>query len=743
MFNSRERTLREIVSVCASAGWKVVKVNQAPGSLFGYITAAPILASSEETSSRIRQPTRRTRPSTAIASSSSTRLPGNRRIEEKSSSASPSAVPILASPSGALVDPSRLSHESQIWSAALLNTDDLGRTKDGMDGTWDYRTAREMSPRFPGRTWTPTPTPKQESSSVVDALARLGGGVKKLRGTGGRGALGSTKSFGDLKGSRSVGDLQSSFLSSTTSLSSTAEAASHAMAASEAAALAKAAAQPSSHLPRPASSLKVVKKKSAPAMSRVQSPPPIPPPTNPPPSIPRPNAMKTRIPPPVLPPSPILPTPAIAKPIAAPLPSIPSSPTIPTPEPFQLESPVSPSSPSPFNYEIASAPRPPPPPTPPRSLRRPSSLANMKTKMSLESTEAKESAPPVPSSVPPSLSPAQQAAYEKLSGSGRTAPKSGLEGIQEVRKELDADEMGVRRVEMAGSSSKRRSQTLRGRSSEDQLSNSRNRDMGGWEIITPPVVPSVPQLPPANAPLPPKSSIPVRPRTSGGGYGGSGGGGTMLPTSILRKPTSRGQLRRASAHQHGATVGLNISSPQLQSLSSLQTPTSTTESPPGRTTPSLNHPYGRRSQAGLGSGVQVYQHVHDQRHTSVSLSPSTTSAILKERMVSFGSAGDGNGGTGQPLTVRGDRGSTGSTTGGSVANYLKGAGQRLGGILRFDSGRQVGGEREGESQDMRETKEIRKRTESLKGARIGGSKLPRIASHPKIERGVKFDLSGL
>ncbi|KAF7324950.1 Ich1 protein [Mycena kentingensis (nom. inval.)] len=41
-FNGQERTLREIVSLAASAGWKVVKVVKAPGSLFGHIVAVPV-----------------------------------------------------------------------------------------------------------------------------------------------------------------------------------------------------------------------------------------------------------------------------------------------------------------------------------------------------------------------------------------------------------------------------------------------------------------------------------------------------------------------------------------------------------------------------------------------------------------------------------------------------------------------------------------------------------------------------
>jgi len=40
-FNSQERTLREIATLCRSAGWKVTKVVKAPGSLFGHITAVP------------------------------------------------------------------------------------------------------------------------------------------------------------------------------------------------------------------------------------------------------------------------------------------------------------------------------------------------------------------------------------------------------------------------------------------------------------------------------------------------------------------------------------------------------------------------------------------------------------------------------------------------------------------------------------------------------------------------------
>ncbi|PPQ94319.1 hypothetical protein CVT25_005042, partial [Psilocybe cyanescens] len=42
MFNSQERTLRELVSLALSAGWKVVKVTRTSGSMFGYLVAEPV-----------------------------------------------------------------------------------------------------------------------------------------------------------------------------------------------------------------------------------------------------------------------------------------------------------------------------------------------------------------------------------------------------------------------------------------------------------------------------------------------------------------------------------------------------------------------------------------------------------------------------------------------------------------------------------------------------------------------------
>ncbi|PPQ91840.1 hypothetical protein CVT25_000816, partial [Psilocybe cyanescens] len=41
MFNSQKRTLRELVSLALSAGWKIVKVTRTSGSTFGYLVAEP------------------------------------------------------------------------------------------------------------------------------------------------------------------------------------------------------------------------------------------------------------------------------------------------------------------------------------------------------------------------------------------------------------------------------------------------------------------------------------------------------------------------------------------------------------------------------------------------------------------------------------------------------------------------------------------------------------------------------
>ncbi|KAF9497029.1 hypothetical protein BDN71DRAFT_1588611 [Pleurotus eryngii] len=53
-FNSQERTLREVVALMRSSGWKVVRVTHATGSLFGYIVAVPVHIPSSDGISDLR-----------------------------------------------------------------------------------------------------------------------------------------------------------------------------------------------------------------------------------------------------------------------------------------------------------------------------------------------------------------------------------------------------------------------------------------------------------------------------------------------------------------------------------------------------------------------------------------------------------------------------------------------------------------------------------------------------------------
>lgn len=41
-FNAQERTLREMAALTLTAGWKIVDVAHAEGSLFGHMTAVPV-----------------------------------------------------------------------------------------------------------------------------------------------------------------------------------------------------------------------------------------------------------------------------------------------------------------------------------------------------------------------------------------------------------------------------------------------------------------------------------------------------------------------------------------------------------------------------------------------------------------------------------------------------------------------------------------------------------------------------
>jgi hypothetical protein len=133
MFNSQERTLREIVALAASSGWKVVRVTKTAASLFGHIVAVPtdIL-----TKKRARAGSGSAFFDAAIAGAKS-------RIPQK------------------LNEP--------ITNATI---DKEKRNRDDM----------QTIERASSRCGTPTFGSRMELSSVEEALAKFGGGVIRSKG---------------------------------------------------------------------------------------------------------------------------------------------------------------------------------------------------------------------------------------------------------------------------------------------------------------------------------------------------------------------------------------------------------------------------------------------------------------------------------------------------------------------------------------------------------------------------------
>ena len=136
MFNSQERTLREIVALAASSGWKVVRVTKTAASLFGHIVAVPGAIPIQK---RARAGSGSAFLDSAIAGAK-TRIPQN--LDE----------PIIKA-----------------------TADEEKRYRDDMQ-TIERASSRCGTPTFGSRT---------ELSSVEEALAKFGGGVirpKNLRG---------------------------------------------------------------------------------------------------------------------------------------------------------------------------------------------------------------------------------------------------------------------------------------------------------------------------------------------------------------------------------------------------------------------------------------------------------------------------------------------------------------------------------------------------------------------------------
>lgn len=132
MFNSQERTLREMVALAASSGWKVVKVTKTATSLFGHIVAVP----ADMERARAGSGSAFFDAATSIASAK-TRIP--QKLNEP------------------------ISNDT---------TDEEKRYRDDM----------QTIERASSRCGTPTFGSRMELSSVDEALAKFGGGVMRSKG---------------------------------------------------------------------------------------------------------------------------------------------------------------------------------------------------------------------------------------------------------------------------------------------------------------------------------------------------------------------------------------------------------------------------------------------------------------------------------------------------------------------------------------------------------------------------------
>ena len=134
MFNSQERTLREIVALAASSGWKVVRVTKTATSLFGHIVAVP----------------------TDIL------------IQKRARAGSGSAFFDKAIVGAKTRIPQKLNDEP-ITNAAI-------------EKEKRYRDDMQTIERASSRCGTPTFGSRMELSSVEEALAKFGGGVIRSKG---------------------------------------------------------------------------------------------------------------------------------------------------------------------------------------------------------------------------------------------------------------------------------------------------------------------------------------------------------------------------------------------------------------------------------------------------------------------------------------------------------------------------------------------------------------------------------
>lgn len=520
MFNSQERTLREIVALALSAGWKVIKLTQPPGSLFGYIVAVPIFSDPIA-------PRSRTHSDLGLDKS-----PRQHRRANAVSNAQ--------------------------WTSGW---DDTGNS-DGMDDEIVVR--RALS-----RCGTPTFGSKPEPPSVADALLKFGGGVRRVRGPGaiGRGLDGRRRSI--------------STTSSTPSFSPSPSTSSSSLLASPL---------------KPAASIVIAKQRSAfdirssfnndaPSGSTLASQ-----------GVPGTHHAAT---------SDIRPT----------------------------------RSPSPINLQIANGPRLPPPPAPPRSLRRPSSLANMRSRTtSLQQSDA-PFIPPLPTLSSLHCSSVSGAAFCS------TNAEKLMEGAAAVPQRVMSPAPPYGR-------------TLRGRSSLNQLissSTSVQHVPGACHVpfISPPAysqTPTTPSFIPVRSHLLSGSSIPRAP--------------PAFTTSSSTRSMQVGVSQQIGMGQNGASVCVNLA--------------------PQRKPPALKEVGRRASSVQLGTSYSTYatkgattQVRFSENHANDAIGRSPTPLVSPPKKL-----------LGSSIPIR--SGEKRRSGGSGVANFMRGAGQKLGGMLRFE--RQDGNE---------------------------------------------------
>jgi hypothetical protein len=524
MFNSQERTLREIVALALSAGWQVTKVTQAPGYLFGYIVAVPIGA--DPVSKADVRPTEQKRATDSVR-------------QHK-----------------------RANAVSSTWTS-------------GWDDTVNSDGYEEEFPRRPSsRSGTPIFGSRAEAQCVANALAKFGGGVKRYRGPGAIGRGLDDRRFLSDASNPSGPSLGSLSTSTSTSNSS-----------SSAAPL------------KPPANLVLAKQRSA---FDIRS------------SFNNDRYGSTS-----------------ASNIAH------SRSATPQTVPAHSGDPRRPQSPSPINMQITNAPRGPPPPAPPRSLRRPSSLANMRTRtVSLNQLE-----PPV---IPPmpSFSPLHSTFCASI-------PDSSLSSSHPVQPKMVVPQRTMSPAPAYG-------RTLRGRASYNGLSTSGVISLtnpGGMRAYRD-LIPST--SPPAYSHAPPSSSfIPVR---SAKGSGSSiSRASSAFATSSSTRSMHVSVSQQIGVSQNGASVCVKVAPQRKPVLKEVGRRTSS---------PQLSSTYYSNNLSATMATAQV-RFSENVANGGIGRSPAPQTTTSKK-------------------PANADRGEKEKGVGLGVANYLRGAGQRLGGILKFE-----------------------------------------------------------